>query len=181
MVDETAKNDFKIATDGIQAYHRYFGTPTDDDQIWFELLTVGVFQVGLSWKVAASKIPILRQQMAGMVIDRVAQFDEIDVERLQEAPDMIRNTRKIRATIQNARAIQKVQDEFSSFSAYLWAFVDNQPQLLDSQMAGVSDKSAPISARLAKDLKKRGFKFVGPVVTHLFMLAGGLIQLIDEE
>lgn len=180
MVDETAKNNFKMATDGVQAYQHYFGTPTDDDQIWFELLTVGVFQVGLSWKVAASKIPILRQQMAGMVIDQVAQFDEMAIERLEQAPEMIRNPRKIRATIQNARAIQKVQDEFGSFSAYLWAFVDNQPQLLDVQMAGVSDKSSPIGARLAKDLKKRGFKFVGPVVTHLFMLAGGLIQMIDE-
>ena len=180
MVDETAKNNFKMATDGVQAYRRYFGTPTDDDQIWFELLTVGVFQVGLSWKVAASKIPILRQQMAGMVIERVAQFDEMAIERLEQAPEMIRNPRKIRATIQNARAIQKVQADFGSFSAYLWAFVDNQPQLLDSQMAGVSDKSSPIGARLAKDLKKRGFKFGGPVVTHLFMLAGGLIQMIDE-
>ncbi|XEO93427.1 DNA-3-methyladenine glycosylase I [Latilactobacillus sakei] len=180
MVDETAKNNFKMATDGVQAYRRYFGTPTDDDQIWFELLTVGVYQVGLSWKVAASKIPILRQQMAGMVIERVAQFDEMAIERLEQAPEMIRNPRKIRATIQNARAIQKVQIEFGSFSAYLWAFVDNQPQLLDAQIAGVSDKSSPIGARLAKDLKKRGFKFVGPVVTHLFMLAGGLIQMIDE-
>ena len=60
--------------------------------------------MGLSWKVAASKIPVLRQQMVGMVIDQVAQFDEMDVERLQKEPDMIRNTRKIRATIQNARA-----------------------------------------------------------------------------
>ncbi|WP_413526203.1 DNA-3-methyladenine glycosylase I [Latilactobacillus curvatus] len=181
MVDETAKNNFETATDGVQAYHNYFGTPTHDDRIWFELLTVGVFQVGLSWKVAASKIPVLRQQMAGMVIDRVAQFDEMDVERLQKEPDMIRNTRKIRATIQNARAIQAIQTEYGSFSAYLWVFVDGQPQLLGSQMAGVSDKSAPISTQLAKQLKKHQFKFVGPVVTHLFMLAGGLIQIIDED
>lgn len=66
--------------------------------------------------------------MVGMVIDQVAQFDEMDVERLQKEPDMIRNTRKIRATIQNARAIQAIQTEYGSFSAYLWAFVDGQPR-----------------------------------------------------
>lgn len=170
---------FETNLNGTAAYQQYFGTPTYDDHVWFELLTVGVFQVGLSWQAAASKLPVFRQVFADMAIEKVAQFDQVEIERIQADVRMIRNTRKIRATIQNARAILALQASGQSFSDYLWTFVDQQPQILTLSDLGVSERSAPISTQLAKALKKRGFQFVGPVVTHMFMLAGGLLQVID--
>ncbi|KRL58823.1 DNA-3-methyladenine glycosylase I [Latilactobacillus fuchuensis] len=180
MVELSAQQQFETNPDGVQAYQAYFGTPTYDDRLWFVLLTVGVFQVGLSWQAAASKLPVYRAVFAGMSIEEVAQFDEADVERLQQDERLIRNPRKIRAVIQNARAILAIQATGISFSEFLWDFVGGQPQLLLMSDSGVTERSAPISTQLAKALKKRGFKFVGPVVTHMMMLAGGLLQVADD-
>lgn len=118
-------------TNGVQEYHAYFGTPTHDDHILFELMTVGVFQVGLSWQAADSKLPVFRRVFAGMALSAVAGFDlEHDGERIARDPQMIQNGRKIRATIQNARAILQIQRKFGSFADYLWAFVNGTPLLL---------------------------------------------------
>lgn len=164
-------------TDGVQEYHDYFGTPTHDDHVLFELLTVGVFQVGLSWQAAASKLPVYRRVFAGMAIDRVAALiDEVAIPEIAAAEGMIGNQRKIRAVLLNARAILKVQREFGSFSAYLWAFVDGTPFLLPAVTRDELTHQSPIASAVAKDLKRRGFSFVGPVVTHMFLLAAGILR-----
>jgi len=170
-------------TNGTQEYHAYFGTPTHDDHVLYELLTVGVFQVGLSWQAAASKLPVYRRLFAGMNPQVVAGFeDELDGERIARDTDMISNGRKIRATIRNARAIIQVQQEFGSFADYLWAFVDGTPYLLPAVTRDELTNQSAIGTAVAKDLKQRGFSFVGPVVTHMFLLAAGILreQILDD-
>ncbi|MCH5464622.1 DNA-3-methyladenine glycosylase I [Levilactobacillus tujiorum] len=170
-------------TDGVKEYHDYFGTPTHDDHVLFELLTVGVFQVGLSWQAAASKLPVYRRVFAGMAIPQVAALiDEVAIPEIAADPEMIGNQRKVRAVIKNARAILKVQQEFGSFSAYLWAFVDGTPFLLPAVTRSELTNQSSLGSAVAKDLKRRGFSFVGPVVTHMFLLAAGILreQILDD-
>jgi len=170
-------------TNGVKEYDAYFGTPTHDDHILFELMTVGVFQVGLSWQAAASKLPVFRRVFAGMAIAQVAQFDlERDVERLTQDKQMIRNARKIRATIQNARAILAIQEEFGSFANYLWSFVNGTPLLLPVVSRDEIVNQSTIGSAVARDLKRRGCKFVGPVVTHMFLKAAGILrdEVLDQ-
>lgn len=116
-----------ITANGVKDYDAYFGTPTYDDHVLFELLVVGILQVGLGWRVAASQLPVLRQHMAGLRVDAVAALDEPDFERLMLTPKVMHNGRKLRAIIQDARAIQQLQAEYGSFSNYLWVFVDATP------------------------------------------------------
>ncbi|QMU08240.1 DNA-3-methyladenine glycosylase I [Levilactobacillus suantsaii] len=164
-------------TNGVQEYHAYFGTPTHDDHILFELMTVGVFQVGLSWQAADSKLPVFRRVFAGMALSAVAGFDlEHDGERIARDPQMIQNGRKIRATIQNARAILQIQRKFGSFADYLWAFVNGTPLLLPVATRDEIVNQSTIGSAVAKDLKRRECKFVGPVVTHMFLKAAGILQ-----
>ncbi|AYM02440.1 DNA-3-methyladenine glycosylase I [Levilactobacillus yiduensis] len=170
-------------SNGAQEYSAYFGTPTHDDHVLFELLTVGVFQVGLSWQAAASKLPVYRRLFAGMDPRQVAGFeDELDGERIARDAAMISNGRKIRATIHNARAIIQVQQEFGSFSHYLWQFVNGTPLLLPAVTRDELTNQSTIGTAVARDLKRRGFSFVGPVVTHMFLLAAGILreQIIDD-
>jgi len=113
----------------------------------------------------------------------VAGFeDELDGERIARDTDMISNGRKIRATIRNARAIIQVQQEFGSFADYLWAFVDGTPYLLPAVTRDELTNQSAIGTAVAKDLKQRGFSFVGPVVTHMFLLAAGILreQILDD-
>ncbi|KRN97715.1 3-methyladenine DNA glycosylase [Levilactobacillus paucivorans] len=167
----------QFETDGAAEYDAYFGTPTHDDHVLFELLTVGVFQVGLSWQAAASKLPIYRQVFEGLAIQPVAaMIDELAIPEIAAFPGMIGNQRKIRAVLQNARAILKVQQEVGSFSAYLWAFVDGTPFLLPALERDAVAHLSTLGSAVAKDMKRRGFSFVGPVVTHMFLLAAGILQ-----
>lgn len=168
----------EVTVNGVRDYDAYFGTPTHDDHVLFELLVVGILQVGLSWQVAASQLPILRQQMAGLRIDAVAAMDEPDFERLMRTPKVMHNGRKLRTIIQDARAIQRLQAEYGHFSTYLWAFVDDTPFMMPApdDDEGLPTRS-PLGTRVAKDLHRHGFTFVGPVVTHMFLLAAGLIKL----
>ncbi|WP_432788231.1 DNA-3-methyladenine glycosylase I [Lactiplantibacillus plantarum] len=165
-----------ITANGVKDYDAYFGTPTYDDHVLFELLVVGILQVGLGWRVAASQLPVLRQHMAGLRVDAVAALDEPDFERLMLTPKVMHNGRKLRAIIQDARAIQQLQDEYGSFSNYLWAFVDATPIIMPAPDDELPTRSS-LGARVAKDLHRHGLTFVGPVVTHMFLLAAGLIKL----
>ena len=146
-----------------QWYTEQWGKPTREDDLLFLLLTVGVFQVGLSWKAAAGK--------------KVAALLPDEVDRIVADPDMIRNRRKIEATIKNAQAILKVQEEFGSFANYLWQFVKNVPVLSIYEEAYQVPRTQLLSDNVAKDLKKRGFSFVGPIVTNMFLKASGIIQV----
>lgn len=163
-------------------YSQQWGKPTYNDDLLFELLTVGTFQAGLSWKVVVGKQATFNKHFANFNPKIVAGFLPDDVERILADPDMIRNPRKVQATIINAQAIVLIQKEFGSFANYLWAFVDNAPIIFTYEETGDVPNTSLLSQKLAKDLKKRGFKFVGPIVTYMFMKASGLVQdiIIDQ-
>ena len=137
---------------------------------------VGVFQTGLGWKVAASKRTVFERHFCQLEIRKVAALTPADEERILADPNMIRNPRKVRAVIQNARAICAIQEDYGSFSEYLWSFVQHVPILQVYEESYQVPKCHPLGTALAKDLKKRGCAFVGPVVTYMFMKASGLVQ-----
>lgn len=154
MISPTDFND--IAANGARDYGAYFGTPTYDDHVLFELLIVGILQVGLGWQVAG--------------------YEEPEWERLMATPKVMHNGRKLRAIITDARGIMMIQREFGHFSDYLWQFVDATPLLMPAPDDELPHQS-PLGTRVAKDLHRRGFTFVGPVVTHMFLLAAGIIKV----
>lgn len=159
-----------------QWYHQQWGKPTHDDRLLFILLTVGTFQAGLSWKAAASKLPVMLKNFHNMDIKKVAGMMPDEVEKILQDPEMIRNPRKINATIQNAQAILAVQKEFGSFAEYIWGFTENVPILTVYEEEYEVKQVSPLTSKVAKEMKKRGFSFVGPVVTCMFMKASGILQ-----
>lgn len=159
-----------------QWYSDQWGKPTKDDRLLFLLLTVGVFQAGLSWQAAASKRKTFMHHFSEMDFRKVAAFFPDDVEKIMNDPEMIRNPRKIKAVIQNARAIVNLLEDYDSFADYLWDFFGGVPVLHQYETRDEVPNQLPEATVIAKDMKKRGFTFVGPVVTCMFLKAAGIIQ-----
>jgi len=159
------------------AYHdEEWGVPQHDERILFEFLILEGAQAGLSWLTILRKRENYRRAFAGFDVAAVAAFDDTDVTRLLADPGIVRNRRKISAAIGNARAFLQVQREFGSFDAYLWGFVDGRP--LQNAWRDSLDLPAtsPISDALARDLKRRGFKFAGSTICYALMQAVGLVN-----
>lgn len=147
----------------------------EDDQL-FEFLILETFQAGLSWHLILKKRAHFRKAFANFDYKIIALYDEFDIEKLAQNEGIIRNRLKIKATITNAIAFIKVQEEFGSFSKYIWKFtegnpIDNKPKTLKDVPA-----STPLSDAISKDLKKRGFKFVGTTVVYAHMQATGMVN-----
>lgn len=159
-----------------QWYSDQWGEPTRDDRRLFLLLTIGVFQAGLSWKAAAGKKEVFLKNFCNMDVRQVAAFFPDDIERITKDSEMIRNPRKIKAVVQNARAIVKLLEEYDSFADYLWDFVGGVPVIKQYENSDEVGNTLPEATVIAKDMKKRGFSFVGPVVTCMFLKAAGIIQ-----
>lgn len=159
-----------------QWYSDEWGVPTRDDRRLFLLLTIGVFQAGLSWKAAAGKKDVFMRNFCEMDFRQVAALFPDDIERITEDPAMIRNPRKINAVVQNARAIVALLDEYDSFADYLWDFVGGVPLVKNYEEEDEIPNVLPEATAIAKDMKKRGFSFVGPVVTCMFLKAAGIIK-----
>ena len=160
----------------IQYHDKEWGVPVHDDILWFEFLILEGAQAGLSWDTILRKRANYRKAFAGFNPRRVAQFDETDVKRLLGDAGIVRNRLKIAAAIQNARAFLEVQKEFGSFDAYVWKFTGGGT--LDAgrkTMAEVPARTAESDA-LSKDLKKRGFKFVGTTICYALMQATGMVN-----
>ena len=158
------------ASDDYIAYHdREWGFPVADDRRLFEKLSLEGFQSGLSWRTILMKRENFRAAFAGFDFDRVADFDESDVERLLQDAGIVRHRGKIEAVINNARRAQDLIGEKGSLAAYVWGF---EPRGDIPYLASTS----PASIAMSKDLKKRGWKFVGPTTVHAFMQAMGLIN-----
>jgi DNA-3-methyladenine glycosylase I len=159
------------------AYHdAEWGVPQHDDRRLFEFLTLEGAQAGLSWETILRKRERYRAVFAQFDPAKVARFTPARVEKLLADPGIVRNRAKVLSTIANARAFLKVQREFGSFDAYLWAFVDGKP--IDRRprtMAAVPASDATAEA-LSRDLKRRGFSFVGPTICYAFMQAVGLVN-----
>ena len=153
-----------------------WGVPVHDDKVMFEHLCLECLQCGLSWDLMLTKRAVFRECFVGFDFDRIAAFGEEDVARIMETPNMIRSERKSRAVISNAQAYQKVREEFGSFCDYIWAFTGHKTILYTGHADGSVPVSNGLSARISKDLKKRGFKFVGPVTIYSHMQACGIIN-----
>lgn len=157
-------------------YHdREWGFPVDDDQRLFEKLCLEGFQSGLSWRTILVKRENFRKAFLGFDFNRVARFTEHDVNRLLQDAGIVRHRGKIEAVINNADRARELVREQGSLAAYFWSYEPGPEELGEPQSVSVS----PASTALSKDLKKRGWKFVGPTTVYSFMQAMGLIN--DHE
>lgn len=166
-------------------YRKYhdeeWGTPVYDDPTLFEFLILETFQAGLSWYTVLAKRDSFREAFDQFDYQKIAQYPEDKIQELMANPGIIRNQLKIRAAVSNAVAFMKVQEEFGSFSKYIWGFTDGKP--IDNKPKTLKDVPAttPLSDAISKDLKKRGFKFVGSTVVYAHMQATGMVNDHVEE
>ena len=167
---------WRFAGDEDRRYHdEEWGVPCHDDVRMFEHLSMECLQCGLSWNTILLKRDVLRACFAGFDIDAVAAFDEGDVERILATPGMLRSRAKVRAILGNARAAQRVRAEFGSFSAYFWSWTDGATVLYEGHELGEVPAANGLSARIAADLKRRGFSFVGPVNVYAHLQSCGIV------
>jgi DNA-3-methyladenine glycosylase I len=160
-----------------QAYHdEEWGVPVHDDRLLFEFLILEGAQAGLSWLTILRKRAEYRLAFADFDPEIVARFDTAKVAELLTNPGIVRNRLKIESTITNAQAFLKVQEEFGSFDAYQWRFVDGSP--IQNTWQSVKDVPAttPVSDAMSRDLKKRGFRFVGSTICYAHMQAIGMVN-----
>lgn len=159
------------------AYHDHeWGVPQHDDRVLFEFLILEGAQAGLSWSTILAKRENYRRAFTGFDPAKVARFDRARIERLLQDPGIVRNRLKVESAVDNARAFLAVQKEFGSFDAYVWRFVGGRPiQNAWKSMRNVP-ASTPESDALSKDLRKRGFRFVGSTIMYAFMQAVGMVN-----
>ena len=150
--------------------------PSHDDRHLFKLLVLEGAQAGLSWATILRKRDGYRAAFAGFEPARVARFGRRDVERILRNPAIVRNRLKIESAVNNAARVLEVQEELGSLDTYLWQFVDGKPIVNRWRALGEVPAETAESTALSKDLKKRGFRFVGPTVCYAFMQAAGLVN-----
>jgi DNA-3-methyladenine glycosylase I len=159
------------------AYHdEEWGVPERDDRALYELLTLEGAQAGLSWSTILRKRGGYRRAFEGFDPAAVARFDEQRVEELLQDAGIVRNRLKVESTVENARRVLEVQDELGSLSALLWTFVDGEPLVGSWEAVADIPAETPVSKAMSKELKRRGFRFVGPTVCYAFMQAAGLVN-----
>jgi len=158
-------------------YHdEEWGNPVYDDQKLFEFLILETFQAGVSWHLILAKRENFRRAFDNFDLIKIANYSEDKIAELAEDTGIIRNKLKIKATVTNAQAFMKVQEEFGTFSKYIWGFVDGKPIVNKPKTLSDVKATTPISDALSKDLKKRGFKFVGSTVMYAHMQATGMVN-----
>jgi DNA-3-methyladenine glycosylase I len=165
----------------IKYHDEEWGVPVHDDRTLFEFLTLEGFQAGLTWELILKRREALRKAFDNFIPEKMARYSAEDVKRLLANPGVIRNRAKILAAINNAALLREVQKEFGSFDAFVWKFV--QGKTLNNALKDFSNMPAETeeSKMMSKEMKKRGFKFVGPTICYAFMQAVGLVNdhLID--
>ena len=160
-----------------RAYHdSEWGTPVHDDRKLFEFLTLEGAQAGLSWLTILRKRENYREAFDHFDPRKVATYDTRKVEELLRNPGIVRNRRKVEAAVENARAFLAVQEEFVSFDRYIWRFVGGRPIRHAWRAGEAIPASTPESIAMSKDLKRRGFGFVGETVCYAFMQAVGMVN-----
>lgn len=165
-----------------EAYHdNEWGSPNYDDKIFFEFLVLETFQAGLSWITILRKRENFRKAFDDFDYKKIANYSDTKIQKLREDKGIIRNKLKINAAVNNANCFMKIQDEFGSFSNYIWDFVDRKP--IQNKVIDYRKRPATtdLSDKVSKALKKRGFKFVGSTVVYSFMQAMGLINDHEES
>lgn len=159
------------------AYHdTEWGTPAHDDKKHFEFLVLDCFQAGLSWKTILHRRKHFKKAFANFDVKKVAKFDEVKVQELMQDEGIIRNKLKITCTVKNAKAFIAIQKEFGSFDQYIWQFTNYQTIVTRVKQSSEIRASSPESDAMSKDLKKRGFTFVGSTICYAYMQAAGMIN-----
>lgn len=163
-----------------EAYHDLeWGVPVYDDATLFEFLILETFQAGLSWITILRKRENFRKAFDQFDYKKIAQYGQDEIDTLLQDPGIIRNKLKVHATITNAQAFMEIQNEFGSFSDYIWGFVDGNPIKNTLNNYKEAPATTVLSDTISKDLKKRGFKFVGSTVIYAHMQATGMVN--DHE
>lgn len=161
----------------MQEYHDYeWGVPNHDDRKHFEFLTLEGAQAGLSWSTILKRRKGYKKAFANFNPIKISQFNSHKLKELMHNPEIIRNKLKIAATINNAVQFIKIQKEFGSFDAYIWKFVNNLPINQNLQSLNQVPTKSALSDLISKDLKKRGFKFIGSTIIYAYMQAIGLVN-----
>lgn len=176
-MEEPKRCGWCLSSDLYKEYHdKEWGVPVYDDQKLFEFLILETFQAGLSWITILKKRENFQLAFDGFNYKKVANYPEEKIQELMLDAGIIRNQLKIRAAVSNAVAFMKVQEEFGSFSKYIWNFTDGKP--IDNKRKSLKEVPAtsPLSDEISKDLKKRGFKFVGSTVVYAHMQATGMVN-----
>lgn len=158
-------------------YHDHeWGVPVYDDRLLFEYLNLEGAQAGLSWYTILKKRENYRRAFDNFDAQIIIAYDDKKIEELLQNEGIVRNRLKVNAVIANAHAYLRVREEFGSFSSYLWSFVGGSPIINHFHSMGEVPASTPISDKMSKDLKKRGFKFIGSTICYAFMQAVGMVN-----
>ncbi len=165
-----------VSLEYIRYHDEEWGVPVHDDRTQFEFLILEGAQAGLSWSTILNKREGYRKAFADFDPEKVARFTKKRVEKLLQDPSIVRNRLKVESTVSNAKAFLDVQEEFGSFSDYIWGFVDGSPLQNRWKKDGDVPATSPESDALSKDLKKRGFRFVGSTIIYAHMQATGMVN-----
>ncbi len=159
----------------IKYHDEEWGKPVYDDNKLFEMLLLESFQAGLSWECILNKREAFKKAFDNFDYEKVSNYNEVKIEKLLNNKDIIRNKRKITATIKNAKIFMKIQKEYNSFSNYLWHFTNNKI------IYETGKTTSPLSDTISKNLKKRGMKFVGTTIIYSYLQAVGIINSHEES
>ena len=165
----------------IKYHDEEWGIPLYDDKKQFEFLMMEVMQCGLNWNMMIQKRDIFHECFDGFDYEKIAGYQESDIQRIFNTDGMIRSRRKIEAVINNAKCFMKIIDEFGSFCKYLWSYSDGKTILYQGHQKGKIPAQNGLSDKISKDLKKRGFKYLGSVTVYSHLQACGMINDHTEE
>lgn len=160
----------------IEYHDTEWGVALHDDRQLFEFLVLDGFQAGLSWITILRKRPAFRQAFEQFVPRKVADFGQARIDQLMQEKGIVRNRAKIAATVNNAHQLLCVQETFGSFDRYIWQFVDGRPKINAWRTESQIPAETPASRAMSRDLRQRGFAFVGPTICYAFMQAAGLVN-----
>ena len=160
----------------LQYHDREWGVPVHDERKHFEVLVLSGAQAGLNWSLVLKKREGYRRAFDNFDPEKVAHYSERQIQKLESDPAIIRNRMKIEAAVRNARAFLKIQEEFRDFDSYCWRFVGGRPKLNHWKATRQIPATSPESEAFSKDLKHRGFSFVGPTVVYAYMQAVGMVN-----
>ena len=165
----------------IKYHDKEWGVPVHNDKKQFEFISMEVMQCGLNWNMMINKREIFRKCFDNFDYDLIAKYTAEDIKRIMNTEGMIKSVRKIEAIINNAKCFQKIRTEFGSFCKYLWSYSDNKTILYDKHSDGYIPVSNGLSDEICKDLKNRGFKFLGSVTIYSHLQACGIINDHDKN
>lgn len=165
------------SSEAMQNYHdTEWGKPSHDERYFFEMLTLEGAQAGLSWATIINRRETYRQAYDNFEIDKVANFDQVKRDAMLQDKGIIRNRLKVDSSISNAKIIGQMHQNDETFFEYIWNFVDNQPIINHYSDMNEMPAQTELSQKISKDLKKRGFRFVGPTIIYSFLQAVGVIN-----